>query len=239
MVPIAIAIVVVLILVVFVIIKINPYILGGCFNKLTPMHPEFIETDREWCKILRDNYEIIRDEYINYIKMPDVKLKRFRDIDPYQTFVDDNVPWNVVILRIYNKDTKNIKYFPKTRELVSNVPNCSTIMFSIINPGQFIRPHRGPYRGILRYHLGLLVPKQPKECNITVNDIVYNWETGKDVIFDDTHLHSVVNNTDETRVVLFLDVKKEFNNVFLNVLNSLILYFVKFNNDISTMVDKT
>ena len=36
-------------------------------------------------------------------------------------------------------------------------------MFSILAPGKHIPPHDGPYKGVLRYHLGLVVPDAPVE----------------------------------------------------------------------------
>jgi len=228
--------IVILILVSFLFILINPYAIGHYFNKIAPKNPEFIETDKEWCKLLRENYTIIRDEYMN---SPNGALKRFSEIDPYQLSVDDNVPWGVVILRLYNKNTKNTKYFPKTLELISKVPNCSTIMFSVLSPGQYIKPHVGPYKGVLRYHLGLITPENVDQCYLHVNNIKYSWKAGQDVLFDDTYIHSVNNNTDESRVVLFLDVKKNFDSIVLNCINSFLLFFVKYNKDISRMVDKT
>ena len=175
--------IVILILVSFLFILINPYVIGHCFNKIVPKNPEFMETDKEWCKLLRENYTIIRDEYMN---SPSGALKRFSEIDPHQLLVEDNIPWGVVILRLYNKDTKNTKYFPKTLELISQVPNCSTIMFSVLNPGQYLKPHIGPYKGVLRYHLGLITPENTDQCYLHVNNIKYSWKAGQDVLFDDT-----------------------------------------------------
>jgi beta-hydroxylase len=39
-----------------------------------------------------------------------------------------------------------------------------------------------------------------------VGEDVRHWEEGKSLIFDDTFNHEVWNDTDETRVVLFVDV---------------------------------
>ena len=34
-----------------------------------------------------------------------------------------------------------------------------TAMISILSPRKHILDHRGPYKGVLRYHLGLIVPQ--------------------------------------------------------------------------------
>jgi aspartyl/asparaginyl beta-hydroxylase (cupin superfamily) len=34
-----------------------------------------------------------------------------------------------------------------------------TAFFSILAPGKHLPAHRGPYKGVMRYHLGLLIPE--------------------------------------------------------------------------------
>ena len=84
-----------------------------------------------------------------------------------------DVPWEVLFLRVYNKDTDKIKYFPKTHSLISKIPGCSLAMFSILYPGKIIPPHIGPYKGILRYHLAIIAPKNYTECELIVNNICF------------------------------------------------------------------
>jgi beta-hydroxylase len=59
---------------------------------------------------------------------------------------------------------------------------------------------------VLRYHLGLVVPRDREACRIRVGEDIRHWEQGRSLIFDDTYNHEVWNDTDETRVVLFVDV---------------------------------
>ncbi len=81
-----------------------------------------------------------------------------------------------------------------------------TAMFSILSPHKHIPDHSGPYKGIVRYHLGLKVPEPREECRIRVGDEIATWKEGASLIFDDTYNHEVWNDTDEERVVLFVDV---------------------------------
>jgi hypothetical protein len=81
-------------------------------------------------------------------------------------------------------------------------------MISILSPRKHILDHRGPYKGVLRYHLGLIVPEDAESCRIRVGEDYRHWEEGKSMIFDDTFNHEVWNDTDETRVVLFVDVMR-------------------------------
>ena len=95
---------------------------------------------------------------------------------------------------------------PQTAALMREIPGMTTAMISILSPRKHILDHRGPYKGVLRYHLGLIVPEDAEACRIRVGEDIRHWQEGKSMVFDDTFNHEVWNDTDETRVVLFVDV---------------------------------
>ena len=235
-------ILIILLLIIFISVTlINGYTIAYYINKIYEKYnnkrQEYYKTDIPWCKTLRNNYLTIKDEYISYHK--NNTLKRFKELDDTQSMIDlSDIPWEVIILRVYNKDTNNIKYFPKTYELLSSIPGCSFAMFSVLHSGKIIPEHSGPYNGILRYHLALITPKDNTHCLLILNGIHYRWKEGEDVIFDDTFCHSVINGSSESRVVLFIDIKKEFNNLFLNSLNTILLYLYQFNKTVVNIVKK-
>ena len=51
--------------------------------------------------------------------------------------------------------------------------------------------HKGPFNGVLRYHLGLIIPEPKEKCRIRVHDQFNEWDEGKSLIFDDTYEHEV------------------------------------------------
>ena len=61
------------------------------------------------------------------------------------------------------------------------------------------------YLGYLRYHLGLVVPKN-NPPSMRVNDQIHIWEEGKSILFDDSWEHEVYNKSDGLRVVLIVDL---------------------------------
>lgn len=65
--------------------------------------------------------------------------------------------------------------------------------------------HNGPYFYYLRYHTAFVVPKQ-KPPKIRVKDQFYTWKERESVLFDDSWNHEVLNESDETRVVLITDI---------------------------------
>ena len=82
----------------------------------------------------------------------------------------------------------------------------TTAMFSILSPGKHIDAHRGPYRGVLRYHLGLRIPEPAEASGISVGGEIRHWAEGSSLLFDDGYEHFAWNDTDGVRVVLFMDV---------------------------------
>jgi len=80
-----------------------------------------------------------------------------------------------------------------------------TAFFSILSPDKHIPAHKGPFNGVLRYHLELIIPEPKEKCRIRVHDQFNEWDEGKSLIFDDTYEHEVCNDTDGFRVVLFVD----------------------------------
>jgi beta-hydroxylase len=81
-----------------------------------------------------------------------------------------------------------------------------TAFFSVLGPRKRLPEHRGPYKGVIRYHLGLKIPSPPEACGIRVGGETAHWQEGKSLLFDDTYQHEAWNDTDEDRVVLFLDI---------------------------------
>ena len=91
---------------------------------------------------------------------------------------------------------------------MQKIPGLKTAMFSIFEPGKHLAPHRGPYNGVLRLHLGLIVPEPRTRIAIRIENEVCHWEEGKVLIFDDAYGHEAWNHSDRTRVVLLVDFVK-------------------------------
>lgn len=87
-------------------------------------------------------------------------------------------------------------------------PRSETGFFSILSPGKRLPPHYGPYRGVLRHHLALVVPEPTEACGIRVDDQTRHWDEGQSLVFVDTYEHEAWNDTSGERVVLFLDIKR-------------------------------
>ena len=172
--------------------------------------------------ILEKNWKIIREEFLN------LNYNKNKKENMWSKFTTENKEfwkgWNTVVLRSFNKDNKqNMEKCPTLSKILNNNKNITTAIFSILEPGKTLHSHYGPFKGVLRYHLGLIVPKPSKgECFISVDGIDYDWREGEGVLFDESYKHFATNQTDQHRVILFLDIKRPNLGRFNDLLISLI-----------------
>jgi beta-hydroxylase len=159
-----------------------------------------------WVAHIEQNWTVIREEAERLLEDRDA-LANFQDISKDQIEITDDDRWKTFFLYGYGFEAKlGTEMCPRTAALMRDIPGMTTAMFSILSPRKHILDHRGPYKGVLRYHLGLIVPRDKEACRIRVGQDIRHWQEGKSMIFDDTFNHEVWNDTDETRVVLFVDV---------------------------------
>lgn len=159
-----------------------------------------------WIAEIEANWTVIREELEGVLADREA-LPNFQDISKDQIEITDDDDWKTYFLYGYGFEAKlGVQTCPRTAELMRRIPGMTTAMFSILSPRKHILDHRGPYKGVLRYHLGLIVPDDAPACRIRVGEDIRHWEEGKSLVFDDTFNHEVWNDTDQTRVVLFVDV---------------------------------
>jgi beta-hydroxylase len=161
-----------------------------------------------WTRTLEAKWPVIVEELSDLLKDRE-SIPNFQDISKDQRNLTQDDNWKTFFLHGYGyKMEANCARCPQTSQLVESIPGMFTAFFSILSPGKHIPPHRGPYNGLLRTHLGLVIPEPRENCRIMVGEEIRHWETGQCLIFDDTYRHQVWNDTDGMRVVLFLDVQR-------------------------------
>lgn len=171
----------------------------------------FFDTDDfPWARELEAGWPHIRRELDRVLQEREM-LPSFQDISTDQRVLTTDDKWKTFFLYAFGyKSEANCARCPETARLLNRIPGMKTAMFSILAPGKHIPPHRGPYKGVLRCHLGLVVPEPREQCRIRVGHDYRHWEEGKCMVFDDTFNHEVWNDTDGERVVLFIDVVRPF-----------------------------
>jgi beta-hydroxylase len=154
---------------------------------------------------LEENYLAIREEVDRVMERYE-ELTPFQTMSPHQEYLSDDNDWKMFFLKCSNiRFHQNISLMPKTMAVVDRHPNIVSAYLSILGPFKALPFHRGPWSGILRAHLGLIIPGQD-ECKLFVDGHIYSWHEGEVVFFDDTFEHGAINPTNRPRVVLFMDV---------------------------------
>lgn len=134
------------------------------------------------------------------------RLPAFQEISREVGYITRDRDWKTFMLVGYGVESRrNLQRCPATARLLDRIPGLKTAFFSILEPGKRLPPHRGPYNGVLRLHLGLIVPEPANRCWLRVGSERRTWQPGEVLIFDDAIEHEVHNDTDGVRVVLFVD----------------------------------
>jgi beta-hydroxylase len=162
--------------------------------------PWVAEIEREWPAIRAELDRVL-------VRQGD--LPSFQDISADVATISNDTRWKTFLLCGYGLTSDhNIAACPQTWRIVQKIPGLKTAMFSIFEPGKHLPAHRGPYNGVLRLHLGLIVPEPREKIAIRVDKEIYHWREGEAVVFDDAYEHEAWNYSDATRVVLFVDFVK-------------------------------
>ncbi len=156
-------------------------------------------------KEFEDRWQEMQAEAREIVKLRE-HIPGFQEISPDQYRIATANNWKTFILYGFGeKLERNCKQAPVTAEMLGRVPNLQTAWFSILAPGYHIPAHTGVTKGILRAHLGLVIPREREKCRIRVGDEIKAWEAGKVFVLDDTYNHEVWNDTGEERVILLFD----------------------------------
>ncbi len=118
--------------------------------------------------------------------------------------------WRMFVLRAYGAEHRaNQARCPALARLLRAHPEVTSAVISFLEPGKHIPAHRGPFRGVLRYHLGLVIPPRADGApgsRLRVDSVTYELREGRGILWDDTYEHEAWNDGDGVRAVLLLDV---------------------------------
>ncbi len=161
-----------------------------------------------WVADLEAHWEDIRRELDALLEWRE-HLPALQELQPDQYKVSWDDQWKAFVLYGYGfRSDRNCARCPETSRLLESIPHMTSAWFSILAPGKHIPRHAGVTKGVVRCHLGLVIPAKRERCVMKVADEPCSWEEGKCLLFDDSRKHEVWNDTDEERVVLLLDVER-------------------------------
>ncbi len=184
--------------------------------------PVIPNSEFAWSALLEDNWKGIQSELLKLLEN-DEALPNIQDIQPAEAFLNQKNKWKTYFLYGFGiKAKKNCEKCPITTQVLEQIPGMITGFFSILYPGMHIPAHKGIFKGIVRTHLGLLIPGKLGESRMKVGEEIIKWENGKAVFFDDTYTHEVWNDSDGIRVVLLIDTIRPYKSPFSKLNQSII-----------------
>lgn len=181
----------------------------NCFAYLfsrVPTTPYLSPSHFEELSLLRENWEMIRDEALALRDASQIRAAASYNDIGFNSFFRNG--WKRFYLKWYNDAHPSAAALcPRTTALLRTLPSVKAAMFAQLPPGGKLNPHRDPYAGSLRYHLGLSTPNDDG-CWIEVDGTRYSWRDGQEVMFDETYLHRAANETQTDRIILFCDIER-------------------------------
>lgn len=175
-------------------------------------------------KPLHDNWQTIRDEARQLYEAGHIVSAEKRNDLAFNAFFKRG--WRRFYLKWYDDFLPSAKEIcPKTVELVQSIPGVHAALFALLPGKSKLGEHRDPFAGSLRYHLGLMTPNSD-DCRIYVDGAPYAWRDGQAILFDETFIHSVNNDTEQDRLILFCDVVRPIRNPLVRRLNNFIIHYV-------------
>ncbi len=167
--------------------------------------------------LLQANWQAIRAEALSLFDEGHIRAAAKHNDASFNSFFKQG--WKRFYLKWYGEPLASAEALcPETVRLLNSIPSVKAAMFALLPPGSKLNPHRDPFAGSLRYHLGLITPNSD-DCRIFVDGQMHAWGDGKDVVFDETYVHWAENKTDQTRVILFADVERPLRTSLMNAIN--------------------
>jgi beta-hydroxylase len=186
------------------------------FSKVPPT-PYLSRSDFAELDVLKHNWQGIREEAMRLFDEGYIRAAEKNNDAGFGSFFKKG--WKRFYLKWYDEPLPSAKQLcPNTVALLRDLPSVKGAMFALLPGGSHLNPHRDPFAGSLRYHLGLITPNSDA-CAIYVDGQPYSWRDGEDVMFDETFVHWAKNETDQTRVILFCDIERPLHGRLLTALN--------------------
>ena len=163
--------------------------------------------------LFEEHWQTIREEAL-VVATELGKVPRFHELLPSQADIsaNDQNDWRMFVLKAYGVSFKNnLEQCPCLQQLLNDSPDVLSATLSFLAPHKHIPRHRGPFRGVVRYYLGLSVPLDENgkpSTLLSLDDRHYYINNGESLLWDDTYPHEVWNNSKQIRIALLLDVRR-------------------------------
>lgn len=164
-------------------------------------------------------------------------LNNVEDFYKVETEIGQDENWKVYPFMLFNHHfEKNLAQCPNTKNLLQQIPACTSAMFSVLHPHKHIIPHQGLYKGIVRCLFTLEAPADGSSW-IMINGTRYPFKRGESIYFDETFIHEVKNESGEYRVALYMDIYRTLP-FPLNIFNRLIFKLLQISPFVAKRVEE-
>jgi aspartyl/asparaginyl beta-hydroxylase (cupin superfamily) len=177
------------------------------------LRPAFYDIDKicPQLRLLESNFARIKAEYDQLCQIYGT-MPSYDYADPLQKRIaapkHAGEKWSVFFLEAMGlKPQLNRNRCPELTGLLEQIPNVFQCCYSILDGGKSIPPHHSPYRGYLRYHLGIEIPHSMPP-RMRVGSEWTQWQEGAGFLFDDTIEHEIINPGTSRRAVLIVDIAR-------------------------------
>lgn len=178
----------------------------------------FEREEFEWIGQLEAATAVIREELLALLAVgEDAGFEPYVQLPPDHpqagawAAVNNATDWSALHLWRHGQPiAANAARCPRTMAVLDSLPlmripqHAPEVVLSVLKPGAHIPPHYGSVNGRLIVHLPLVVP--PNCGALCANGEMREWQEGRCLIFDDSFVHEAWNNSDQTRVVMLLDI---------------------------------
>ena len=119
----------------------------------------------DWVERLEKNSDVIRQELVALLDAQK-HLPNIQELSPRQMNLSREDGWkSYFFFLLGHRIDESYRRCPETGKLLDSIPGLALAFFSVLAPGMHIKRHRGSYKGVLRCHLGLIVP-EPRTMSV-------------------------------------------------------------------------
>ncbi|MGD9711757.1 MAG: aspartyl/asparaginyl beta-hydroxylase domain-containing protein [Thermomicrobiales bacterium] len=161
------------------------------------------------------------------------RAPRFHELLAVQSSIsaNDGRDWRMFVLKAYGVDIEaNLQACPVLASLLARSPQVLSAALSYLAPHKHIPPHRGPFKGIIRFHLMLSMPTDADgkpAARLFIEGREFLLRDGDCLLWDDTFRHEVRNDSEQPRLALLLDIRRPLMPLDMRLLSRVIIFGVQ------------
>jgi beta-hydroxylase len=170
-----------------------------------PFHPR---EAFDWAARMEARHPGMRAEVDELTRYAD-GVPRTSDFMPSTQYYYDSPDWRQLMFYFGGVRIQDIcELYPNIDAALREVPGLVSATVSFLAPHERIPAHTHFYKGLLIFHIGMVVPPGGDACAIRVGQEARPWKEGEVFVIDPTFDHEVWNRTDQRRIVILGEFRR-------------------------------